>query len=575
MKRLCALMRKTVFLGVCAVLAACGFGGHFFLEQSDVENQIVKVEKPRRAIPANADLGAYLAAVVARDNQDISLASKYYARSYVQDKDNTQLKNDLYIMSGLSGQIDDFMLVLEDMSSADDMYYATSFKAAKLFKEADYQQVIDLLPSRQPSEGLERILYPLMRAWSYAGLRDAPRAYKELEVFKSPDQMPSVYWGHKAMISAYLGQVDDAEQAFEQMGKEQIPSETMLLAMRWFYRKQNVWQSTHPMHQKYIKTVIQRPAVREILIHRADEFDLTTPSVGVADAFFLVSRAAYDIAQSVETGLVFNMMAVYLNPNLSLYKIWSAEQFEEALHYAEANRMYESIRQPTETIVFKQALNLIAMNKIDRAERILSDLSVRLPNDKTVKRVLADLYIKTNRAKQAVSLYTQLLQQDSATGNVKSKADLFFARAVAYGKAGDKTAQIQDLQMAVNLRPNDAYLLNYLGYLWLDNHQEYDLAMKYIRQAHQLAPQEPYIWDSLAWGYYLGGQYEQALFYGEKSADKMPYSALVQSHLGDIYSAFGRLREAGYQYKKALALKEDMSDELRTQLTQKISKLID
>ena len=95
--------------------------------------------------------------------------------------------------------------------------------------------------------------------------------------------------------------------------------------------------------------------------------------------------------------------------------------------------------------------------------------------------------------------------------------------------------------------------------------------MQYIYRAHQFAPKKPHIWDSLAWGYYRQGEYQKALSFAERAADMIPYSALVQSHLGDIYLALGRKREAGYQYHKALNLKEDMTDNLKGQLLQKVS----
>jgi tetratricopeptide (TPR) repeat protein len=95
--------------------------------------------------------------------------------------------------------------------------------------------------------------------------------------------------------------------------------------------------------------------------------------------------------------------------------------------------------------------------------------------------------------------------------------------------------------------------------------------MQYIYRAYQLTPDKPHIWDSLAWGHYKQGELDKALSYAEKAADTMPYSALVQSHLGDIYLALGRNREAKYQYNKALNLKEDMTDKWRYDLTQKLS----
>ena len=126
-----------------------------------------------------------------------------------------------------------------------------------------------------------------------------------------------------------------------------------------------------------------------------------------------------------------------------------------------------------------------------------------------------------------------------------------------------------DLKKAQTLDPENAMLLNDLGYHQLELgliDEGFDL----VKKAHFKKPNDPYILDSLAFGYFKKGQFQIALPYAEKALDMMPQSALINAHLGDIYAGLKRFREAQFQYKKALDLKTDLSEEMLQQLTQKL-----
>lgn len=131
---------------------------------------------------------------------------------------------------------------------------------------------------------------------------------------------------------------------------------------------------------------------------------------------------------------------------------------------------------------------------------------------------------------------------------------------------------IADLERAQALMPNDPMLKNDIGYYYLDAGQV-DKGFDLIQEAYNERPQDPYILDSLAYAYYKKDQSQTALIFAERALNTLPQSALINMHLGDIYHATGRFREAGYQYKKALDLKEDLTPELEEEINQKIELL--
>ena len=68
-----------------------------------------------------------------------------------------------------------------------------------------------------------------------------------------------------------------------------------------------------------------------------------------------------------------------------------------------------------------------------------------------------------------------------------------------------------DLQHALELKPDQPLVLNYLGYSWIDRGENLDRGMKMIEKAVELRPEDGYIVDSLGWAHYRMGDYEAAV----------------------------------------------------------------
>jgi Flp pilus assembly protein TadD len=95
-----------------------------------------------------------------------------------------------------------------------------------------------------------------------------------------------------------------------------------------------------------------------------------------------------------------------------------------------------------------------------------------------------------------------------------------------------------------------------------------------IRKAVELRPNDGYIVDSLGWVYYQLGNYEGAVVELERAVELRPEDPVINDHLGDAYWGAGRRREARYQWKTALALgpEPDLKAEIMTKLEQGLIK---
>lgn len=116
-------------------------------------------------------------------------------------------------------------------------------------------------------------------------------------------------------------------------------------------------------------------------------------------------------------------------------------------------------------------------------------------------------------------------------------------------------------------------MLNYLGYLWIDQGLHLNRALKMISQAVKKRPRDGYIVDSLGWGLYRTGDFVGAVKQLERAALLSPADPVINDHLGDAMWRVGRKREARFQWERALAM--DPTPELSTVLKQKIKSGLD
>jgi tetratricopeptide (TPR) repeat protein len=105
--------------------------------------------------------------------------------------------------------------------------------------------------------------------------------------------------------------------------------------------------------------------------------------------------------------------------------------------------------------------------------------------------------------------------------------------------------------------------LNYLGYSMIEKRIKIAEAMDMIRKAVELKPNDGYIVDSLGWAHYHMGEYEEAAKHLERAVELRPEDPIINDHLGDAYWRSGRRLEAKFQWQHAKDSKPEADDLLK------------
>ena len=197
----------------------------------------------------------------------------------------------------------------------------------------------------------------------------------------------------------------------------------------------------------------------------------------------------------------------------------------------------------------------------DEAVKILTDLVDAYPKDPDVRMVLGNALRRVKSYAAAVETYDAaiaLLPPPNA-----NHWPLYFGRGVSNQELGKLDLAEADMRLALTLSPDQADVLNYLGYSLVDRGIKLDEAMEMIKRAVAARPDSGYIVDSLAWAYFRLGKYEQALPPMEQASLLEPVDPIVTDHLGDVYWANGRKREAEFQWRRALSYEPSEKDAAR------------
>ena len=124
-----------------------------------------------------------------------------------------------------------------------------------------------------------------------------------------------------------------------------------------------------------------------------------------------------------------------------------------------------------------------------------------------------------------------------------------------YAMAAEKVDRIDvlesNLRKLIEMRPDHAHALNALGYTLADRTDRLQEAHQLIDQALKLAPDDPFIQDSMGWVLYRLGRVDEGRVYLERAFKTRP-DPEIAAHLGEVLWVQGRRDEARRIWQETL-----------------------
>jgi tetratricopeptide (TPR) repeat protein len=293
----------------------------------------------------------------------------------------------------------------------------------------------------------------------------------------------------------------------------------------------------------------------------------------LSEFLFLISNL-YSSQDNFERSNFFLYLSNFLNPKFTYNFSLAVENYYLNEDYTKAKKILKNFKKEDDFYYWnrkkKEAqIILIEKNKKESLKFIVSEFKkIKKPNDKMIFD-LANFYKRSKNYEIAIKYYSKIIE--NLNENLEIKSDLLYRRGGSYERNGDYSNADKDLLESLNINPDDAYVLNYLAYSWLERDYKIDEAMQMLKKAYALESDDPYIIDSIGWAYYLIENYYEAEKYLKRAVEMMPYDPIVNDHYGDILWKLNRKIQARYFWRNVLAM-DDVEKDIIKNINVKLIK---
>ncbi|NWG45560.1 MAG: tetratricopeptide repeat protein [Alphaproteobacteria bacterium] len=572
-----AVRRAGIALAMLGALAACaqlsaprGWADGWIGGRDDVWGRGLS-EQPQL-------LGSYLAARYAAATRDSENAARYYGLALSIEPDSPVLLERKFLFDLAEGSVPSAVRAAPSILEADpDNPYAQLVLALDALRSRDYGRTLANL-NLDAQGPFGRLSAALVGAWAELGRGDEAAAIAELDSLGDLQTVRIFERFHRGLLADLTGNAEDADAAYkEAILFGQGRSLRMIEAYGSFLARQGREDEAFELYTDYLELAPDNPiilaAIADLEAGRAPAPIVTDPRAGAAEALYGIASVFPSIA-SVELPLIYLNLAVYLRPDFDVALALIGDRFEDAQQWERAVEVYRRIERDSplaETISVQIAYNLDRLDRTDEAVELLREKTARNPDFYRGPIAIADILRARERYGEALSAY------DAALSRVDAQDGDFWALHYARGTVLERLKRWpeaeESLLTALEMRPEDPLILNYLGYSWVDQGLHLDRALAMIERAVELRPDDGYIVDSLGWAHYRLGNYDRAVRYLERAVELAPGDPTINDHLGDAFWRVGRKLEARFQWSHVLDM--DPEPELAARVRRKLELGLD
>ena len=303
----------------------------------------------------------------------------------------------------------------------------------------------------------------------------------------------------------------------------------------------------------------------------SDHFSCKNENDLLAEFFFLISNLYSSQDQFKESNFYINI-SNYLNPKFYFNLSLLAENYHLNNNFELAKKILQIFKKEDEIYQwFKIKKNTQFLVETRGEDVALKYFEKNIYNFKnTSNKILYDIgniYKKFKNYKKAIEYYSKVLSK--IDNDTSIFADILYRRGGAFERIGNYKKADIDLLKSLEIRPDDPYKLNYLAYSWLERNHKIEEAIQMLQKAYIGKENDPYITDSVGWGYYLIGDYERAEKYLRRAVELMPEDPIVNDHYGDVLWQLDRKMQAGYFWKNVLQM-QDAEEKMKKDIQSKL-----
>ena len=520
------------------------------------------VDDPKMAEAApESTLGDYLAGNFALDTGNIKDAAGYFERALADDPDNVELRRQVFLLDLADGRYDAAIAEARSLQREDSEEVANEdaqlLLALELVKAGSFEDVPAAL-SRIGDQGITALASPFVAAWARFGAEGVAGLDAAIALLHAGESLGPLNDYHEAMLLNLGGRTGQALAKLDGLLPESGPAPVRVVQT---YADILVRLGRQDEALALVGDQLKlgdRPILRRVSDHleaaEAPGQPFGDPIGGIADALLGIAEALQQERGSARA-ILYARLALYLRADLDEGHLLIGDILAGQENYGAAIAAYDSINAKSPIGYAAKVRKGQALHDQGQKEAAFSLLQevAELDPDKTEALIqLGNLLRRDELYERAEKAYSQAIARiDEAE---PEQWTLYYARGITYERTKRWPEAEADFLFALELEPDQPFVLNYLGYSWVDQGLNLEEAQDMLHQAVAARPDDGFIVDSLGWVFYRLGDFEQAVEQLERAVELQPGDPVINDHLGDAYWQVGREREAYFQWRRALTL---------------------
>ena len=302
-----------------------------------------------------------------------------------------------------------------------------------------------------------------------------------------------------------------------------------------------------------------------------NKFDCKKISHNLAELFYITANALASESIYPLSNFYLNL-AKFLNPNFTNFDILIAENFYVNNKLMHAKKTYEKIKlngRIYDWFSSKKIASILILQK--KNEKAIKSLTKNFENIEkpTVYEIydFADFLKNNKKFKESIKFYSKILENITSEHELYPKAT--DGRGIAFERINQWDKAEVDFLNSLKAEPNQAYVINYLAYTWIEKGIKIKKALTMLERANNLKKNDGYITDSLGWALFRLQKYEKAKIHLKEAVKLMPSDPVINDHYGDSLWMNGDKLQARYYWNYVLSL-EKAEEELKIKIEDKL-----
>jgi tetratricopeptide (TPR) repeat protein len=506
--------------------------------------------------------GAYLAALEAERSWDLRQAATLMARVLEENPDDEQLMRSAFKLSLSAGLVEPSLALARKIDGAgikDPI--ANLLLVIRNIQDKNYGAARDRLAVPQ-DKGMAAFAAPIAVAWAAFGFNDVDGALSSLAQLKDGDGFGVLRQLQEGLINDLGGRPEAAEAAYRSLMQNSADTPVRIIrAIGSFLERQGRANEAKEIYDGYVSNhpgsnLFEAELNRVAKGHPGPQI-VTNPAEGIAEGLFHLASAVPK-NRGDELAMLYAQLALAARPDFALAKLLVGDLLDFRRRYSDANDVYRSIGPESPfrwAAQLRIADNLNDLDDLEGAVSLLSKLAEERQDHAEPLITQGNLLRYSERFSDAIQAYDKAFARIDKIE--KSHWNLYYNRGVALERTKLWDRAEADFLKALELEPDQPFVLNYLGYSWVEQGRNIGRARKMIEKAVSRRRDDGYIIDSLGWVLYRLGEWKEAARHLERAVLLRPQDAVINDHFGDALWRVNRRNEARFQWKRALSMDPD------------------